>query len=226
MNRSIEPIFRFWWLYVPAGFFVLQALVEIVLPRSILAPLHTENGPHEVLQAVVIFIALIIALRCVMAAQKAGYRWIMAWAGLAALCCLYVGGEEISWGQHVFDWTTPEFWSRVNDQNETNFHNTSSWLDQKPKLILQIGVYVGGLIVPLLLRKKPGLLPARFTMIYPSHELGVTAAIALFIMIQHKTAQKVAALIFFTRANEVQELYLYYFVALYMTLLLRRLLQR
>jgi hypothetical protein len=32
-------------------------------------------------------------------------------------------GEEISWGQRVFDWSTPESISELNAQNETNIHN-------------------------------------------------------------------------------------------------------
>ena len=34
--------------------------------------------------------------------------------------------EEISWGQHIFRWQTPSFFSNLNHQNETNIHNISS----------------------------------------------------------------------------------------------------
>ena len=91
----------------------------------------------------------------------------MAWFGLAALCCLYVAGEEISWGQHLFDWATPENWSEVNDQNETNIHNTSSWFDQKPRLVLLIGTVFGSLILPYLLSKKVIKLSATLTKLCP-----------------------------------------------------------
>ena len=32
-------------------------------------------------------------------------------------------GEEISWGQRIFGWKTPEGWSAKNAQSETNLHN-------------------------------------------------------------------------------------------------------
>lgn len=33
--------------------------------------------------------------------------------------------EEVSWGQRVFDWSTPEPLKRLNVQGETNLHNLS-----------------------------------------------------------------------------------------------------
>lgn len=224
MTAHTEPtITRIWWLYIPAGFFVLQLLAEIFMPRDLLESFHNENGAHELLEAFIMTISFAMATTTAVVAYRVRRPWICAWAALAAVCSLYVCGEEISWGQHFFNWETPESWAAINDQNETNFHNISEWLDQKPKLLLQIGAYVGGLIVPLLLAKKPGFMPARFNFIYPSKIMGVTAAFGLGVMIQHKIAQVYAPFIFFTRANEVQELYLYYFVVLYMYLLYRRL---
>lgn len=225
MTPDTKVISKLWWFWVPVIIFGIQIGIEIFLPRSIRAPLHNENGPHEVLQALVVFIAFIISLAALYASFVRRQIWLAMWCFLASLCSLYVAGEEVSWGQHLFDWSTPEFWQRINDQKETNFHNTSSWFDQKPKLLLQIGVYAGGLVAPFLMARRPGLLPARFNIIYPPVVTGVTAFFALVIMIQHKIAQGYEPFIFFTRANEVQELYLYYFVALYMWILRCRILQ-
>ncbi|WMJ74850.1 hypothetical protein RCC89_16985 [Cytophagaceae bacterium ABcell3] len=36
---------------------------------------------------------------------------------------LWAAGEEISWGQRIFDWETAESWKEINDQDETNIHN-------------------------------------------------------------------------------------------------------
>lgn len=36
---------------------------------------------------------------------------------------LFVAGEEISWGQRVFGWETPDSLADINHQNETNIHN-------------------------------------------------------------------------------------------------------
>lgn len=42
--------------------------------------------------------------------------------GLAMLMFV-CAGEEISWGQRIFNWKTPESLSAINAQNETNLHN-------------------------------------------------------------------------------------------------------
>jgi hypothetical protein len=48
--------------------------------------------------------------------------------GLLALLFLISCGEEISWGQRIFGWSTPESLMEMNAQQETNFHNL--WLFQ------------------------------------------------------------------------------------------------
>ena len=55
--------------------------------------------------------------------------WSIVLYGLPAVVCFVIGMEEISWGQRLFNWHTPEFISAVNYQNETNFHNliNPSW---------------------------------------------------------------------------------------------------
>lgn len=40
-----------------------------------------------------------------------------------ALFFVIAAGEEISWGQRIIGWSTPDQLAAINDQNETNFHN-------------------------------------------------------------------------------------------------------
>ncbi|WP_316347375.1 tetratricopeptide repeat protein [Desulfuromonas acetoxidans] len=49
-------------------------------------------------------------------------RWRFFFA-LLALSCLYVSGEEISWGQRLLNLETPAFFQQHNLQQETNLHN-------------------------------------------------------------------------------------------------------
>lgn len=39
------------------------------------------------------------------------------------LIFLFGFGEEISWGQRIFDLETPAAWAELNNQDETNLHN-------------------------------------------------------------------------------------------------------
>lgn len=42
---------------------------------------------------------------------------------LLGIFCFVACGEEISWGQRIFDLQTPEFLKKINRQGETNLHN-------------------------------------------------------------------------------------------------------
>lgn len=71
------------------------------------------------------------------------------WLVLMILGSVYFAGEELSWGQHFVGWNTPEYWNRVNDQDETNFHNTHSLFDQFPRMLMTIAVLLGGALAPV-----------------------------------------------------------------------------
>ena len=45
------------------------------------------------------------------------------WFLLLALLFFFGAGEEISWGQRVFGWDTPQAFEQANIQRETNIHN-------------------------------------------------------------------------------------------------------
>ena len=54
------------------------------------------------------------------------------------LALIYFLGEEISWGQHFFNWASPEFFENINNQQETNLHNISNLFDQLPRTVVLI----------------------------------------------------------------------------------------
>lgn len=91
--------------------------------------------------------------------------WVFVWA----LACIYFAGEEVSWGYWYFGWETPEVIATVNDQGETNLHNMTSWLDQKPRALVELFVFIAGVALPLrrkLLGSKP-LLRGRLAILEP-----------------------------------------------------------
>jgi len=210
-----------WWLWIPGIFMVIQTGLEIFLPGALLSALHSENGPHESLQFFVILGALGVAVSTLLRLNWKTQKALGGWLALAAICCAYVAGEEISWGQHILEWSTPEFWAQVNDQGETNLHNTSSWLDQKPRLLLMIGIVVGGLVIPALQKYRPALLPAKFEVIYPPKELALIAAFVIVPKIAESSFE-LFGIRLFERFSEVQELYMFYFVLLYLIALRKR----
>lgn len=224
MNKSYAPeeFPRWLWLVLPVLVLPVQFLIEFLFTGDVYAALMSEYGPHEQFQFLILLGAFVAALRGLIMAMRTPETFLKIWFLIAAVACFYVGGEEISWGQHLFDWATPEFWSQINDQNETNLHNTSSWLDQKPRLALEIGVVVGGLILPTLMKFKPATVPAWLARITPPPVLAVTAGLYLAVKLADAVGDWTKIEIF-GRASEVTELYMFYFVLLYLIGLRRRL---
>jgi hypothetical protein len=86
---------------------------------------------------------------------------------IAALSCLYIAGEEASWGQHFFHWNTPEYWAVINNQGETNLHNAYLITEGLPRSILGICVAIGGLGVPFAALFYPVLSACRISVFLP-----------------------------------------------------------
>ena len=75
---------------------------------------------------------------------------------LFILGCTFLAFEEISWGQHIFKWNTPESFSQINLQKETNLHNLI-FIQGKIQVMAYIVVgWFGGL--SWLLRRESGTL--------------------------------------------------------------------
>jgi hypothetical protein len=79
---------------------------------------------------------------------------LKAWVLLIVLGAVYFAGEEMSWGQHFFGWSTPEDWARLNEQAETNLHNTSALFNQLPRTLLTAAALLGGVVAPLWIRAR------------------------------------------------------------------------
>jgi hypothetical protein len=50
-------------------------------------------------------------------------RSFAALFAIAAVGAFFIAGEEISWGQRLLGWATPEDLAALNEQGETNIHN-------------------------------------------------------------------------------------------------------
>jgi len=213
---------KIFWLWIPIIFVIGQCVLEVVLPRGMMNASLSENGPHEILQFLIIASAAFVPIFYFISRKTDKNILYKIWFALAFICCVYVAGEEVSWGQHFFNWGTPESWQAVNDQAETNLHNTSSWLDQKPRLILMIGIVFGTLVAPILISKNILKLPDVLKTLIPVKEFSLLA----FLVIGTHGLDKILNALdinFFARYSEVQEILLFYFVLLYLINLYHRL---
>jgi hypothetical protein len=141
--------------------------------------------------------------------------WLLAWAA----ACVYFAGEEISWGQWYFGWTAPDWITPLNDQDETNLHNISSWLDQKPRALVETFIVVAGLVAPIVLRAAPSLrrrLPRADLLQWVFAPSLCWLAAAYFLLI--RVSGGLPGTFFrLHNSSELRELAVAWFLALYLT---------
>lgn len=206
------------WLGLPIGFLIVQHafyLIDAPLYKDLF---EGELGVIELATPAFALAGVGMALTILRRRSRLPARWLAIWIALGAVACFYFAGEELSWGQQLFHWQTPQAWDKVNDQHETNLHNTSSWLDQKPRLALEIGILVGGVIYPLTVGRRRGAAPADWRYwLWPTF-VGLPAAIlalGIHLLDHARVFNQLGNVTAYIRYSETQELYYGVFLMLY-----------
>lgn len=102
-----------------------------------------EDGPIEYLTALLFLGAAALAAGHARTRSRTGQGTLLAWLGAVAL--LWLGGEEISWGQRLVGWDTPPAIMAVNTHEETNIHNMVFMQSRLDFLYVAAGLYgMGG----------------------------------------------------------------------------------
>ena len=228
-QRFQDRVLPIWaWLWLPVAAIVIELGFRIANEPLYRALWQSELGPVETGTVVVLLPGLaagLLALRHIAQLPTAPRptAFLSGWLVLIILGSVYFGGEEASWGQHWLGWDTPEVIRQLNDQGETNLHNTSSWLDQKPRLLLELGVLVGGLLYPLCLvlgrRNRPFDPADLHYWLWPSRQLLPTALLAVAIGLPQRLEKWFGWPIPYAldiRASETQEFYFALFLSLYL----------
>lgn len=133
--------------------------------------LKGESGFVELSTALFLFIAIGLCIASMTRARRLDSSgFLRAWLLLLIAGAAYFALEELSYGQHLFGWGTPDALKELNDQDETNLHNVHAMFDQVPRAILTLGILVGGVILPLYryFRKLPLTESNRFFWQWPT----------------------------------------------------------
>jgi hypothetical protein len=82
-----------------------------------------EDGVIEWLTVLPLLIVVFISLRYVVKLHSRRNWLFSVTLCFLALFCFFVAGEEVSWGQRIFNVESSEFFKKNNAQAETNLHN-------------------------------------------------------------------------------------------------------
>lgn len=222
-----RPVLPSWlWLWFPPLLLLVILPVRVIDAGTYRVWIDGELGLIELATPLLAFGGAVVGGMLFRELLQEGRSKLLAWVGLHILACIYFAGEELSWGQHLLGWSTPEGIAALNDQGETNLHNMSSWLDQKPRLLLELWVLIGGVIVPLCgLRAARRLSPnVTFSWIWPTLDCLPTALLAILVRLPErlKDVFDIASLPYEIRYSEPQEYYFALFLLLYLAALRRR----
>lgn len=219
------------WLWLPLALYLVHYPAFAVLPADTYDEWFTsELGFTEEGTTFLLAVALLLGALCARRFAAAGEWGLAAWFGMFALGCLYFAGEEASWGQHWFGWGTAGEWAELNDQTETNLHNTEGWvgslLDQLPRNLLTFGALIAGGIMPLVRHARGRSLEAGSTTywILPTLVCAPSALLAALATMPEKIQEAAfGELLFDIQAGEAKELLLGFFLMIYALSVWRRL---
>ena len=103
-------------------FLFLGIGIDIGSPEVFTEQYAQEDGLIENLTAIFLFGAALLVIRFIW--KHKGINRFKTWCHILLVVLLLFGaGEEISWGQRIFNIETPEFFLEHNAQQETNLHN-------------------------------------------------------------------------------------------------------
>ncbi len=155
-RQDISPLI---WLILPiVSYVLLYGVLFTGFPPPMAKMIGSELGLLE--NAQVLFLLLFLGLggKMLCAKEPLPHPWLRLWIILLMVGGLYTLIEEISWGQHYFRWATPEWFTNLNSQNETNIHNVDgdiffgvpqAVVMHLPYNLLLTAIYVGGLVYPI-----------------------------------------------------------------------------
>ena len=212
-----------WWLLLPVLVAAFLVACYAIAPEWYKAHVLPEGyGLLELSHFFIPLVGFLIAIRLLFRPFVRRRRLVLVFVSLGAFACFYIAGEEHSWGQHFFHWETPEAWSKLNRQDETNLHNVIDVFDKNPRLLLELGVYVGGVGIPLAALFTPWIRRNRWSLFLPASAMVPVALCALLFKgsSMAKNVFGTQALVF--RPSEATETFLYLFILFYLIIFARR----
>lgn len=138
----------------PSAVILLGATLLILLyirfgaalfPESVLWQINGEDGVLETASALLLLMASVLSASVALRIGRQHQRFRCH--TMLAVLFFMMFGEEISWGQRIFGFSTPEGLATINVQNEVNLHNMFGYVFDH---LFIVGFLVWAAAVPLL----------------------------------------------------------------------------
>lgn len=174
----------------------IGAIALLAANRPLFHAMAAEDLALEWASALLIFAGGLLFLAAATDGWKSGRNRfdLLIMLGFGGLFLL-IAMEEISWGQRVIGFQTPEAMAEANWQNEFNFHNLQTDLSE-------LGYYAGTgillIVLPLVRDAMPNWPPIRrFAAFMPSRMVALVSAPMLFLSYGHWNLLPIQWLAFF-----------------------------
>jgi len=119
---SMHPIEKITLGYL--AFFLILGIYLAIFNQSYFDSVYTlEDGILEWLTVIALFTTAWVCCKRAIQFSATQKKQFIVMNLLFAGIFFFAAGEEISWGQRLFDWQTNEYFTQFNAQNETNLHN-------------------------------------------------------------------------------------------------------
>ena len=112
--------------FLSVVFITISFILLFLFHVELYDQLTSEDNIIENLSAVLLLFCSCFFLISFFHARKSPlkiHHWLTYGLLMLSIVFFLIAGEEISWGQRIFDLATPDYLSSVNEQDELNFHN-------------------------------------------------------------------------------------------------------
>ena len=157
--------------------------------RKAYVRLLKEDGPVENATVLLLVVAAGLAVAKARRLGRSERRCRWCYVAFAAFCVL-AALEEVSWGQRILHFASPQFFEKYNRQHETNVHNiieSVTQLTTKDYAAVVFLVYGIGLPIALRRSRRGQELVERFGVVAPPLYLAPGFALATVLQLDFPT---------------------------------------
>ena len=134
-------LFKIWVFMIPIILSGAVVLWRLNITYESWKRIEGEGGLFEYGTSLAYILAFVFALPVARYFYQTKQKRLGFFYYFMAGCFLFVGLEELSWGQHLLGWHSPSFFETYNSQQETTLHNLI-WVNE----YIDYGYWILGLV--------------------------------------------------------------------------------